>query len=89
MPKQKLSLQKHKYRSEKWHITQGVARVTIGRDKITLKTGQSVIIEKNQIHSVENLEDLPLDFIEIQTGEYLGEDDIIRLHDIYGRANLN
>ena len=89
MPKQKLSLQKHKYRSERWHIIKGRAKVVRGNEKFTLELGDMIDIEKRQIHSLENVEDDPLEIVEIQTGEYLGEDDIIRLEDIYGRADLH
>ena len=51
--------------------------------------GDTIDIEKSQTHSLENVEDIPLEIVEIQTGEYLGEDDIIRLEDIYGRADLH
>ena len=89
MPGQKLSLQRHKYRSETWHLIQGKAKVTRGEEKFTLELGDSVNIARNQIHSLENPENIPLEIIEIQTGEYLGEDDIVRIEDIYGRADLH
>ena len=89
MPKQKLSLQKHKHRSETWHVIKGRAKVTKENKKFTLELGDSIIIEKNQILSLENVESSPLEIVEIQTGDYLGEDDIVRLEDIYGRANLH
>tara|TARA_B000000460_G_scaffold155628_1_gene110061 strand:+ start:19 stop:873 length:855 start_codon:yes stop_codon:yes gene_type:complete len=89
MPKQKLSLQKHNYRSEKWFVVQGRAKVTKENEKFTLELGDSINIEKKQIHSLENLGSSPLEIIEIQTGDYLGEDDIIRLEDIYGRVDLH
>ena len=89
MPKQKLSLQKHKFRSETWYVINGRAKVTRGNERFSLELGDSIIIEKNQIHSVENIEVDPLEIIEIQTGNYLGEDDIVRLEDIYGRADLH
>ena len=89
MPKQKLSLQKHKYRSEKWFVVQGKAKVTRENEKFTLELGDSISIEKEQIHSLENLGSCPLEIIEIQTGDYLEEDDIVRLKDIYGRADLH
>ena len=89
MPKQKLSLQKHQYRSEKWFVVQGKAKVTRENEKFTLELGDSISIEKEQIHSLENLGSSPLEIIEIQTGDYLEEDDIIRLKDIYGRADLH
>jgi len=89
LPKQKLSLQKHKYRSETWHIIQGKAKATRGPDKFTLELGDSIVIDKNQTHSVENLEQIPLEILEIQTGSYLGEDDIVRYEDRYGRIDLH
>ena len=88
-PQQKLSLQKHKFRSEKWYVIKGEAKVVRGSEKFTLELGDSINIEKNQIHSLENVGSSPLEIIEIQTGNYLGEDDIVRLEDIYGRADLH
>jgi len=89
MPKQKLSLQRHKFRSERWHVIKGRAKVVRDDENFTLELGDTIDIEKSQTHSLENIEDNPLEIVEIQTGEYLGEDDIIRLEDIYGRANLH
>ena len=89
MPKQKLSLQRHNYRSEKWFVIQGRAKVTKENEKFTLEIGDSINIEKKQVHSLENQGSSPLEIIEIQTGDYLGEDDIVRLEDIYGRADLH
>ena len=89
MPKQKLSLQKHKFRSERWHVIKGRAKVERDNEKFTLELGDTIDIEKSQTHSLENVEDSPLEIVEIQTGEYLGEDDIVRLEDIYGRADLH
>ncbi len=89
MPKQKLSLQKHKFRSERWHVIKGRAKVVRDDEKFTLELGDTIDIEKSQTHSLENVEDHPLEIVEIQTGEYLGEDDIIRLEDIYGRVDLH
>ena len=89
MPDQKLSLQRHKLRSETWYVIKGRAKVTRENEKFTLEVGDSVIIERNQIHSLENVESYPLEIVEIQTGEYFGEDDIIRIEDMYGRADLH
>ena len=89
MPRQKLSLQKHKHRSEKWFVVQGRVKVTKENEKFTLELGDSINIEKQEVHSLENQESSPLDIVEIQTGEYLGEDDIVRLEDIYGRVDLH
>jgi mannose-1-phosphate guanylyltransferase len=89
LPGERLSLQKHKQRSETWYVVHGVAKVTKDKEKFTMETGDSVIIEKNQLHRLENLGDIPLQIIEVQTGSYFGEDDIIRLEDSYGRADLH
>tara|TARA_Y100001970_G_scaffold44453_1_gene55513 strand:- start:1853 stop:3097 length:1245 start_codon:yes stop_codon:yes gene_type:complete len=88
-PDQRLSLQKHKHRSETWYVISGEAKVTKGNERFTLKVGDSVIIEKNEEHRVENIAKKNLEIIEIQTGSYFGEDDIIRLQDSYGRADLH
>ena len=86
---QKLSLQMHEHRSETWYITQGVATVTKGEKVIDLYPGESIIIDKNEKHRIENLKNEVLELIEIQTGTYFGEDDIIRLEDIYGRKDFH
>ena len=85
----KLSLQKHKYRSETWYVVRGKAKVTKGNERFTMLNGDSVIINKNEEHRLENASKEPLEIIEIQTGTYFGEDDIIRLKDSYGRADLH
>jgi len=89
LPGERLSLQKHKHRNETWYVVQGVAKVTKDKEKFTMETGDSVIIEKNQLHRLENSGVIPLQIIEVQTGSYFGEDDIIRLEDSYGRADLH
>ena len=89
LPGGRLSLQKHKHRSETWYVVHGAAKVTKDNERFTMETGDSVIIEKNQLHRLENLGDIPLQIIEVQTGSYFGEDDIIRLEDSYGRADLH
>ena len=89
LPGEKLSLQKHKFRSETWYVIHGVARVTKDQERFTMQTGDSVIIEKNQIHRLENSGDIPLQVIEVQTGSYFGEDDITRFEDSYGRVDLH
>jgi mannose-1-phosphate guanylyltransferase/mannose-6-phosphate isomerase-like protein (cupin superfamily) len=89
LPGERLSLQRHKHRSETWYVVQGTAKVTKDKERFTMETGDSVIIEKNQLHRLENLEDIPLQIIEVQTGSYFGEDDIARLEDSYGRADLH
>jgi mannose-6-phosphate isomerase-like protein (cupin superfamily) len=84
-PGSKLSLQKHQHRSEHWVVVKGVATITRGDDVFVLKANQSTYIPKGEIHRLENQEKIDLEIIEIQTGDYLGEDDIIRLEDDYQR----
>jgi len=77
-PGAKLSLQKHEHRCEHWIVVAGVARVTKGEDVFSLYTNESVYLPKGTVHSLENDQESVLKIIEIQTGDYLGEDDIIR-----------
>ncbi|CAC9605623.1 Mannose-1-phosphate guanylyltransferase (EC 2.7.7.13) / Mannose-6-phosphate isomerase (EC 5.3.1.8) [uncultured Gammaproteobacteria bacterium] len=84
-PGAKLSLQKHQHRAEHWVVVKGVATITRGDDVFVLKENQSTYIPKDKIHRLENQEKIDLEIIEIQTGDYLGEDDIIRLEDDYQR----
>ena len=84
-PGAKLSLQKHQYRAEHWVIVKGIARITCGVNTFNLEKNQSTYIPKGEIHRLENHQKSPLEIIEIQTGNYLGEDDIIRLDDHYDR----
>jgi len=86
-PGSKLSLQMHHHRSEHWVVLSGEAKVTREEEVITLKTGESVDIPKQAKHRLENTGSQPLSIIEIQNGDYLEEDDIIRFDDIYGRTN--
>jgi mannose-1-phosphate guanylyltransferase len=85
-PGAKLSLQKHRHRAEHWVIVKGVAKITRGDEVFELKENQSTYIPKGEIHRLENQEKIDLEIIEIQTGDYLGEDDIIRLEDDYQRS---
>jgi len=84
-PNAKLSLQKHQYRSEHWVVIKGIAMVTCGEELFELKENESTYIPQNTVHRLENQTNTPLEIIEIQTGSYLGEDDIIRLEDDYQR----
>jgi len=84
-PNAKISLQKHKYRSEHWVVILGIAKITCGEKVFILEKNQSTYIPKGEIHRLENCGDSPLEIIEIQTGEYLGEDDIIRFEDDFNR----
>jgi mannose-1-phosphate guanylyltransferase/mannose-6-phosphate isomerase len=85
-PKASLSLQKHKHRAEHWVVVMGVAEVTIDEKTFTLKKNESTYIPLGSIHRLSNPGDLPLQIIEVQSGKYLGEDDIERFEDIYGRV---
>ena len=84
-PKQKISLQKHKYRSEHWVVVKGNACVIKNNKTYNLKKNQSIDIPKMAKHRIENKERIPLTIIEIQTGDKLLENDIIRFEDIYNR----
>lgn len=84
-PHQRLSLQRHEHRSEHWNIVCGVAKIINGNDEIVIHANQSVYIPKNQNHRLENMSDVDLIVIETQIGDYLGEDDIIRIEDDYER----
>jgi mannose-1-phosphate guanylyltransferase/mannose-6-phosphate isomerase len=85
-PGAKLSLQKHARRAETWVVACGVADVTVGAEDRRLQPGESVFIPVGAVHRLENPGPDPLELIEIQQGGYLGEDDIVRLADIYGRT---
>ena len=85
LPNSSISLQKHKFRSEHWVVVKGIALVTLGKDKLKLSKNESIFIKKNQKHKITNNTKDILEIIEVQTGSYLGEDDIIRFEDEYGR----
>lgn len=85
-PGAKLSVQMHHHRAEHWVITKGTARVTCDGEEMILTENQHVFIPLGSIHTIENIGKIGLDFIEVQHGTYLGEDDIVRLSDIYGRG---
>ncbi len=87
-PGASLSLQKHHHRSEHWVVVRGVADVTKGSEKIVLNENESVYIPIGVIHRLHNPGKINLELIEIQTGSYLDEDDIVRFDDGYGRAHL-
>ena len=80
-----LSLQMHEHRAEHWVVVTGTAKVTRGEEVIELHEDESTYIPVGMKHRLENLTDVPLEIIEVQTGGYLGEDDIIRFDDVYGR----
>ncbi len=81
-----LSLQSHHHRSEHWIVVEGTARVTVNEDVQLLSENQSVYIPLGAVHRMENPGKLPMVLIEVQTGSYLGEDDIIRYEDVYARS---
>lgn len=85
-PGEQLSLQKHHHRSEHWIVVNGTARVTCGDKTFLVSENQSTYIPIGEVHRLENPGKIPLDLIEVQTGSYLGEDDIERLEDVYGRS---
>ena len=85
-PGGRLSLQKHAKRAEHWVVVQGTAKVTCDDKVFPLKENESTFIPLGSTHRLENLGDEPLRLIEVQSGSYLGEDDIVRLEDVYGRA---
>ncbi|MDA1279609.1 MAG: phosphomannose isomerase type II C-terminal cupin domain [Chloroflexi bacterium] len=83
----RLSLQWHRHRDETWVVARGTAKVTVGADEKTLGRGQSISVARNIHHRIENISSVePLEIIEIQTGDYLGEDDIVRVEDDFGRV---
>jgi mannose-6-phosphate isomerase len=86
LPGKRLSYQKHAQRAEHWVVVQGTAKVTLDDRDIVVETGQAVDIAIGSAHRVENSGDELLVFIEVQRGDYLGEDDIVRLQDDFGRA---
>ncbi|WP_374449712.1 mannose-1-phosphate guanylyltransferase/mannose-6-phosphate isomerase [Stella sp.] len=81
-----LSLQMHHHRAEHWIVVNGTARVTCGDEERLLRENESVYIPLGERHRLENPGRIPLDLIEVQTGSYLGEDDIVRFEDTYGRT---
>ena len=85
LPQQRLSLQMHYHRSEHWVVVKGTAKVTIGEEEQLIHENEGIYISKSQVHRLENPGKVPLELIEVQVGEYVGEDDIVRLSDIYER----
>jgi mannose-1-phosphate guanylyltransferase/mannose-6-phosphate isomerase len=85
-PGASLSLQKHHHRAEHWIVVTGTAEITNGDNVLTLTENQSTYIPLGKVHRLANLGSIPLEIIEVQSGSYLGEDDIVRFEDTYGRA---
>ena len=84
-PQAKLSLQKHYHRAEHWTVVSGSALVTKDDETMLLKEDESTYIPVGVMHRLENPGKIPLELIEVQSGSYLGEDDIVRYEDVYGR----
>ena len=84
-PKSSISLQKHAKRSEHWVVVEGEVIATKGKQRIKLKTNRSIDIKTGEMHRLQNESNKSCRIIEVQTGDYLGEDDIIRYEDIYNR----
>lgn len=84
-PRGRLSLQSHEHRSEHWTVVSGEATVTIGDSVRVLSRGLSVDIARGARHRLENFGDTDVEVIEVQFGDYLGEDDIVRYDDVYNR----
>ena len=86
LPGKRLSYQKHSQRAEHWFVVQGTAKVTLDDRDIVVAAGEAIDIAIGAAHRVENPGSDTLVFIEVQRGNYLGEDDIVRLQDDFGRA---
>lgn len=85
-PGKRLSLQRHQKRDEHWYILAGKASVILDQNRLDLGPGQCVDIKRGAAHRIENTGSDPVIFIEVQTGDYFGEDDIERIEDDFGRA---
>ena len=87
LPGKRLSYQRHSRRAEHWYVVSGIAKVTLNGREILVKSGEDLDVELGDAHRVENPSaGDPLIFIEVQTGDYFGEDDIVRLEDDFGRS---
>lgn len=84
-PGHRLSLQAHEYRQEHWIIVEGQGVMEVGKSKRNIEAGTDIFIPKRTKHRIKNTGETDLVFIEVQTGTYFGEDDIIRYEDDYGR----
>lgn len=85
-PQMRFSLQKHAQRAEKWIVIAGTGVVTLGRKEIRVERGSVIEVGVGEVHRMHNTGDQPLAFIEVQFGDYLGEDDITRLEDDFSRS---
>jgi mannose-1-phosphate guanylyltransferase/mannose-6-phosphate isomerase len=87
-PKESLSLQMHHHRTEHWVVIKGMAKIRIGDKELFIHEGESTFVPKSTLHKLENPGKIPLEIIEVQNGEYVEEDDIIRFEDRYGRNKV-
>jgi mannose-6-phosphate isomerase len=85
-PGKRLSLQRHRRRSEHWYVVQGTGIIRLGDEDVAVCPGMSVDIQRGVLHRMENTGPQDLIYIEVQTGDYFGEDDIERIEDDYGRV---
>lgn len=85
-PGQKLSLQRHYHRAEHWVVVHGLALVTRNDEQVMVRENESIYLPQGCVHRMENPGRIPLTLIEVQSGSYLGEDDIVRIEDTYGRS---
>jgi len=86
LPGKRLSYQRHARRSEHWFIVHGTAVVTLDGERRTVTGGDAIDVPVGTDHRIENPSDVPVVFVEVQHGDYFGEDDIVRLEDDYGRT---
>lgn len=86
-PGERLSLQRHQHRTERWIVTEGVATVQCDNNIIHLNVGESIMIPRGSMHRLSNRGTAPVALIEVQIGNYLSEDDIERFNDDYGRID--
>ena len=87
-PHQSISLQLHNHRSEHWIIVKGIAKVEINERVLSLKENESIYVPKGAKHRLSNQGNQPLILVEVQSGDYLGEDDIVRFEDKYKRGTI-
>jgi mannose-6-phosphate isomerase len=87
-PGQRLSYQRHSHRSEHWFVVGGEGVVTLDGDSIDVRRGDAVDVPLGTAHRIQNIGNVPLVFVQVQHGDYFGEDDIVRLDDDYGRLPL-
>ncbi|MFH0856280.1 MAG: phosphomannose isomerase type II C-terminal cupin domain [bacterium] len=88
LPNSRLSLQSHLHRSEHWVVVRGVAKVHVGGNDLVLNENESTFIPAGAVHRLENIGKIDLEIIEVQTGSYVGEDDITRYEDDYDRIAI-